>query len=244
MMVNIKLKWVLRWRNLRNAHYYFMEKWIKGFEGIYRINTDGEIFSFYDCKRWKAGRLMANLVSRDGYAVIMLTKNKIRKKYKIHRLLALTFIENTEDKPFINHIDCNKLNNKLSNLEWCTAKENSSHAIKNNLITIVRGECISNSKLKNWQVLEIIKDNNTHKNIALKYGVTQKGISCIKLGITWSHLTGIVYKRKRLFPSDIKFMISDCKEGKSIEYLCNKYIRTRGHVLNTLRKNNVKICYK
>ena len=59
-----------------------------------------------------------------------LSKNWKRKSLLIHRLVALTFIQNTEDKPLINHIDWNKQNNTIENLEWCTASENQIHCYK------------------------------------------------------------------------------------------------------------------
>lgn len=57
-----------------------------------------------------------------------------RKNYRIHRLVAKCFIENPYNKPYVNHIDCNKHNNNATNLEWVTAKENTEHAYLNNLI--------------------------------------------------------------------------------------------------------------
>ena len=59
-----------------------------------------------------------------------------RKDYQIHRLVALNFVKNPDNKPFVNHIDGNKFNNDASNLEWCTASENMIHAYKNNLVGV------------------------------------------------------------------------------------------------------------
>ena len=66
--------------------------------------------------------------TKDNYQRITLMKEGVKMRYQAHRLVALAFIPNPENKPFINHIDGNKSNNKASNLEWCTAKENTKHA--------------------------------------------------------------------------------------------------------------------
>lgn len=63
----------------------------------------------------------------------MLSKDGKVKNESIHRLVAQAFIPNPDSKPQVNHIDCNTLNNNVSNLEWCTAKENTVHAWKNGM---------------------------------------------------------------------------------------------------------------
>ena len=77
------------------------------------------------------GIIMENYIHHvhNGYIVVSLNKNQ----YKLHRLIAFTFLENLENKPFVNHIDGNKINNVVSNLEWCTASENNQHAIDTGL---------------------------------------------------------------------------------------------------------------
>ncbi len=65
--------------------------------------------------------------SNNGYLRVGLFKNHKRTMYSIHRLVAETFIPNIENKPCINHKDCDKKNNKVDNLEWCTYKENNSY---------------------------------------------------------------------------------------------------------------------
>lgn len=64
------------------------------------------------------------------YVRVALNKNKIKKEFKIHRLIALSFLDNTENKPQINHINWIKYDNKLENLEWCTLSENQIHRYK------------------------------------------------------------------------------------------------------------------
>lgn len=70
------------------------------------------------------------VIRNNGYKYVAINK----KQLAVHRLVAMAFIENNDNKPFVNHVDGDKTNNKVENLEWCTAKENMSHAFKNNLV--------------------------------------------------------------------------------------------------------------
>lgn len=99
----------------------FCEEWrpIKGYEGLYEISNRGNI------KR--CGRLL-KLSAWNKYKVIRLRKDGNSKTQYVHRLVAQTFIPNPENKGYVNHIDCNKMNNSIENLEWCTRQENERHA--------------------------------------------------------------------------------------------------------------------
>lgn len=117
---------------------------IKDFEGIYQVSTFGRI------KRLSRKTINEGLLGKNkelqlkeiilkpstitkGYKGITLTKDKKRYPKKVHRLVAEAFIPNPNNKPQINHIDCNKSNNNVNNLEWCTNSENQKHAFKNGL---------------------------------------------------------------------------------------------------------------
>jgi hypothetical protein len=105
--------------------FFYLMKQIKGFEN-YLINKDGEIFSKFTKTKITSHK------DKNGYYRIRLVNEHGRKSVFIHRLLAMTFIPNPENKPCVNHIDCNKSNNDLSNLEWVTQQENIKHAWDNN----------------------------------------------------------------------------------------------------------------
>lgn len=88
-----------------------------------------------------------------GYKLVCLTVNKVRKNKYIHRLMAEHFIDNPDNKPLVNHIDGNKSNNTISNLEWCTLSENMQHASRTGLLA--DGERCHFSKLTAKDVIEI-----------------------------------------------------------------------------------------
>lgn len=106
-------------------------EWINNYEGDYQISNKGRIKSF---KTNKIGKILKpKKDGKDKYLMICLCKNGNKKYYLIHRLVAETFIPNPENKLQVNHIDGNKKNNKVDNLEWVTCSENINHAYENDL---------------------------------------------------------------------------------------------------------------
>jgi hypothetical protein len=121
--------------------------------------------------------------SKDGYYAIWLENtNGVLKKIKVHRLVAFAFIPNPENKPQVNHIDGHKKNNHVSNLEWCTDRENKIHGHQTGLYKTKRGEDNHRAKLSNKQVLEIkamLLLGRRQKEIASIFGVAANTISLI-----------------------------------------------------------------
>lgn len=102
-----------------------MEQWkdIPGYERLYQVSTKGNVRSYH-----KAGnRILKQHISK-GYCYATLIDDNRRKMVLVHRLVAQAFIENTENKPDVNHKDGNKTNNNVENLEWVTKSENSIHS--------------------------------------------------------------------------------------------------------------------
>lgn len=110
------------------------EHWlpIEGFEGLYEVSNFGQVRS---TKRMgtHGGIVKQSNWSKAKYQRVGLCKDKLKINYLVHRLVATAFIRNGADKLEVNHIDGNKLNNTVTNLEWCTRAENNQHAIDTGL---------------------------------------------------------------------------------------------------------------
>jgi hypothetical protein len=120
----------------RQMGFFIMEKWldVKGYEDLYKVSSNGLIKrksciiinkNAVKCK-YKERSISPENVK--GYLRCTLSKNNIQKKIFVHRLVAENFIDNPHKKRCVNHIDGNKLNNSISNLEWVTHSENEIHS--------------------------------------------------------------------------------------------------------------------
>jgi len=151
---------------------------IKGYEGLYQVSNLGRVKSLpkevviYNggSYKTKVKFLKPKLCNHYGY----LTFNLNGKFKKQHRLVAEAFIPNPENKPQVNHIDSDKTNNTIDNLEWVTASENTIHAYKNKLIKNNPYKGIDNngSKFTKEDIITIRNSNDTQRAIGKKYGVS------------------------------------------------------------------------
>lgn len=136
-----------------------MEVWrpVVGFEGLFSVSSFGRM------RNEKTGNILAEVKSKTGYLTVPTKiggrKGKC-KTFRVHREVAKSFIENPHNLPQVNHLDGIKTNNKLENLEWCTAKHNTDHAISMGLISLDRKRLLENplSRLTEDQA-KFIRDN-------------------------------------------------------------------------------------
>ena len=164
------------------------EKWkdIRGFEGFYKISNKGRVKSFHGKKP-----IIRKLNNSIGYRVLYLTKKpSIRELWSVHRLVAIHFIANPENKPEVNHIDGVRSNNNVNNLEWCTSSENCTHAYEIGLRE--RGENFYASKLTENQAIDIINAYKlgcfSQKELAEAYNISKSSIKDLLAGRNWAHL--------------------------------------------------------
>lgn len=166
-----------------------IEKWkqIPGFIGRYEVSDKGRI------KNCKSGKLLNPFVRQGYYSVHFVVGGRI-KNYVVHSLVMLAFVGERENKTVIHHKDFNKLNNHISNLEYCTQQHNRKQDFIHGIQSL-RGEKNTQAKLTEAQVLSIVEERKAKKTkyriMAEKYNVSMMGIANIFNGHTWSYLTGI-----------------------------------------------------
>lgn len=199
------------------------EIWKKviGYEESYEVSNLGNVRSFdrfIKCKKkveyflFFKGYPIKQKISFFKYLCVSLKKNQKHSMKAVHRLVAEAFIPNPENKPFVNHIDGNKQNNSIDNLEWVTHRENCIHATriigKANLILTVE------------QVRDIkfnpIYDTMMNKDIAFRFGVHPNTICGIRNGRKWKHVTqnpkDSIYSEEVIKKPARKLMSKDDKE--------------------------------
>jgi hypothetical protein len=158
------------------------EEWkdIEGFEGTYQISDNGRVRSFCGGKP----HIMKQKTHK-GYALVGLSKNGKQYLKQVHRLVALAFIDNPENKREVNHKDADKTNNTALNLEWVTPMENTIHAMQLGL----RKNCGGKTGV-NYCVPILIVNEKTSKESRYKSQLE----ASIKTGISRSTLQNYIGK--------------------------------------------------
>tara|TARA_S200002703_G_scaffold62704_1_gene54457 strand:- start:295 stop:792 length:498 start_codon:yes stop_codon:yes gene_type:complete len=148
-------------------------RWVKGYEGYYKVSNFGRVMSKHGGKE----KILKPGTNTGGYKMVILSKNGTAKNHRVHILVAKAFLPpcpgNHGVSSFdwqIDHIDGDKANNRVSNLQWLTRIENSRK---------------SNAKLKEQNVIAIRADTRTHKEIAIEYGISASMVGYIQKRRFW-----------------------------------------------------------
>jgi hypothetical protein len=166
------------------------------YKGFYEVSNHGHVRSLNryvtrsdGVRQLQKGKLLKPWKA-NGYMSVELHKDLISQTYRVHRLVAAAFLLNPENKPAVNHIDGNKVNNHLGNLEWCTSKENIAHAYRTGLKTTKLGDDRKNRILSSPQVVNILHMRGAlpSKKIGELYGVSGETVRAIHNNRVWSHL--------------------------------------------------------
>lgn len=104
---------------------------IAGYEGLYQVSNLGRVKSLGNGRTCKTSRILKFIKTKVGYLYVQLCKDGKRKGFRVNRLVAEAFIPNTDGKPEVNHIDEDKANNSVENLEWVWPKDNINHGTRN-----------------------------------------------------------------------------------------------------------------
>jgi hypothetical protein len=179
---------------------------IIGYEGYYKVSNLGNIRSLdrlvnkpNKTSYIRKGKLCNQSKSNLGYMTVGFTVNNKKVNKYVHRLVAEAFITNINNYPQVNHIDCNKTNNRINNLEWCTNSQNHIHASKNGLNKLhlhrvaYSGEENGRALLTKEQVLEIkekyIPYKYSAKKLAKEYNVSESCITHILNNTSWKKIS-------------------------------------------------------
>ena len=189
------------------------------FDTVYSIREDGVVIT------GKGGILKPKL-TKNGYHELALYDSGTKKYtwYRLNRLVAMVFIPNPENKPFVNHIDGNKTNNHVENLEWVTHQENMDHAKRTNLIK--RGEESPTSIYTDEQIVkvcEMLQEGYRNFDIEKETDVPKYMISLIRAKKCWVPISNNYKLRKR----------SRSLSCETIHWLCQQIQKglTQGEIL-------------
>lgn len=170
------------------------ETWraVVGYESKYEVSDLGNIRSKFRQQEFNArwgvakmrfpAKIMLQSKTKAGYKYVSLSKDAVKKKHLVHRLVMRAFAGDSCGLQ-VNHKDGNKGNNALPNLEYCTPSENLSHATK--ILGTRRGEAFGTGKIKESDIKTIRADKRLLREIASEYGVTLQAIHLIKRKKNW-----------------------------------------------------------
>lgn len=166
------------------------EEWrdVVGYEGLYQVSNMGRVRSLtrtiLRSKKYGVGmprtyyaKEKPLIKNRTGYYKVNLCKNGIHKQPLVHQLVARAFIPNPNNYHFVNHLDCNRINNNVENLEWCTQKMNSQHASR--MGSFRDGVNRHFERMPNVEVRDydgnLVFVGNT-RDVAIKYGYASSSV--------------------------------------------------------------------
>ena len=156
---------------------------VVGYEGLYEVSNTGLVRSLH-----KKKAKIISIYTKSKYPTVCLSSADIKATLTVHRLVAISFIPNAYNKPYVNHKDLNRLNNNVENLEWCTAQENSDHAKEAGVMTGARGEKNAGSRLHSGQVMHIFISKLSVEKLARFFGISEQHVNDIKSKKRWAHL--------------------------------------------------------
>lgn len=171
---------------------------VRGFEGYY-VSFWGDVLS----TRQKQVRVIKSITNNNGYLFVLLRCNGRKKKMYIHRLVAQAFIPNPDNLPQINHIDETRINNKVENLEWCTAKHNVNYGRRSILFAAKVAKSVF--RVENNTVVALYYSIKATE----KDGYNARLVSACAIGKNKSHKGCQWVFVSEVFKTDVKICVDD-----------------------------------
>lgn len=183
-----------------------LESWLDvlGYEGLYQVSNFGRVRSldhtvFVRQDRYKEPRItkrkgrVLKEYKRSGSQrrMVILSLMGIRQTFSVHRLVAVAFLPNPNKHPVVNHINHNHLDNRASNLEWCTYSHNTKHAIAAGRMDHVYKQNPKLTKLTKAQAIEakrLLALGLGNSKVANQIGIGYNAVYHIAAGHTWKHI--------------------------------------------------------
>lgn len=190
-----------------------------GFDKYCACST-GKIYSI------RSGSYLQQVTQSNGYCHITLSQDGVRKNFSVHRLVAMAYLEASEEANVVNHKDGNKQNNRLDNLEWVTQQENVHHAIMVGLRKGTRNPDRSLDDETAHIICKLIQDSWRNKDIADTVGIDQQIIATIRLGQTYQEIsceydfTEILSSRRKLSTEKLIAICEMLQDNKSYNDIC------------------------
>ena len=204
---------------------------IEGYEGLYEVSSYGRVRSLdryvktcYEAYKLQKGKILNPGKDKDGYLQVSLHCNGKQHQRKIHRLVAQAFIENFDNLPMINHKDEDKTNNRVDNLEWCTAKYNANYGTAR-----IRGK---ETAIKNgyWTGL---RSGLSEKEYRKKYYEENRDRICDRQRSYYQENKDKISDRQKKYSQDNKEKIR--------EYHHQYYLKKKEEIQNNVKSLNDKV---
>lgn len=162
-------------------------RWVPGYEGRYLVSDLGNVASVGFARGSEPYKVLSQTLCGAGYKKVSLRDGVRNRNVMVHRIVAMAFVPNPDNKPVVNHIDGNKLNNSSANLEWVSHSENCYHSVR--VLGNHHGGVEHSVKLTQEQAREIFDSDLSNAELSRLYGVSDTMVSRIKRRKAWRSVT-------------------------------------------------------